>query len=122
MKRKTWARCGVAVVLAAAVAWAATDARLSEAIKRRDRKAINTLLAQHVDVNAAQPDGATPLAWAAYLDDRESADLLLAAGASVKTADEYGETPLTLAALQTVALARQRPAGDQGGSAWIRKS
>ena len=72
--------------------------RLVEAIKRRDRKAVTSLLAQHADVNAAQPDGATALAWAAYLDDRESADLLLAAGANVKTADEYGETPLTLAA------------------------
>src|SRR6185295_1927016 len=67
---------------------AAADLRLLEAIKRRDRKAVVSLLAQHADVNAAQPDGATALSWALYLDDRESADLLLAAGASVKTADE----------------------------------
>ncbi|MCX6627896.1 MAG: ankyrin repeat domain-containing protein [Candidatus Solibacter sp.] len=98
MRRRTWARCGVAAVLAAASCWAASDLRLAEAVKRRDRKAVSSLLAQHADVNASQPDGATALAWAAYLDDRESADLLLAAGANVKTADEYGETPLTLAA------------------------
>ena len=49
------------------------------------------------DVNAAQPDGATALAWAAYLGDRETAEALLKAGAKVETADEYGETPLTLA-------------------------
>src|ERR1022692_1285606 len=98
MQVRPWARYGVAAVLAAAAGWAASDLRLAEAIKRRDHKAVISLLAEHADVNAAQPDGATALAWAAYLDDRESADLLLAAGASVKTADEYGETPLTLAA------------------------
>ena len=54
--------------------------RLVEALKRRDRKAVTSLLAQHADVNAAQPDGATALSWATYLDDRESAELLLAAG------------------------------------------
>ena len=51
-----------------------------------------------MDVNAAQPDGATALSWATYLDDRESAELLIAAGAKIDVADEYGETPLTLAA------------------------
>jgi ankyrin repeat protein len=50
-----------------------------------------------VDVNAAQPDGATALAWAAYLDDTETAVKLLAAGARANSTDEYGETPLTLA-------------------------
>ncbi len=93
MRRRICARCGMAAILAAVSAWAAGDLRLAEAIKRRDHKAVTALLAQHADVNAAQP-----VAWAAYLDDRESADLLLAAGANVKTADEYGETPLTLAA------------------------
>ena len=97
MRCRTWARRG------AAACWprrrlAAGDLRLVDAIKRRDHKAVTSLMAQHADVNAAQPDGATALAWAAYLDDRESAELLLAAGAKVKTADEYGETPLTLAA------------------------
>jgi len=88
----------VAAVLAASTCLAASDLRLAEAVKRRDPKAVTSLLAQHADVNSAQPDGATALSWAAYLDDRESAELLLAAGANVKTADEYGETPLTLAA------------------------
>ncbi len=56
------------------------------------------LVAEHADVNAAQPDGATALAWAAFIDDRETAEMLLSAGAKVNTADQYGETPLTLAA------------------------
>ncbi len=70
---------------------------LLDAIKRRDHSALKALLKTKADVNAAQPDGATPLAWAIYLDDTEAAELLLAAGAKVNTADEYGETPLTLA-------------------------
>src|SRR5450432_2057179 len=98
MRAKTWMRCGAAVVLLATTCIAAGDLRVLDALKRRDHKAVQSLLAQHADVNGAQPDGATALAWAVYLDDRESADLLLAAGANVKTADEYGETPLTLAA------------------------
>src|SRR5215472_15428437 len=98
MRFTPWARYGVALVLVTAASAAAADLRLVEAIKRRDHKAVTSLLAQHADVNAAQPDGATALSWALYLDDQESADLMLAAGANVKTADEYGETPLTLAA------------------------
>src|SRR5438270_9742374 len=80
-----------------AFALCASDLRLLEAIKRRDHKAVTTLMAQKADVNAAQPDGATALAWAAYLGDRDTAESLLKAGAKVETADEYGETPLTLA-------------------------
>jgi uncharacterized protein len=80
-----------------AVAVAATDLRLLEAVKRRDHKAVTALLATKVNVNAAQPDGATALAWAAYLDDTETALKLLAAGAKANSTDEYGETPLTLA-------------------------
>ena len=98
MRFRRLTRCSVAGVLALAAGWAATDLRLTDAIRRRDRKAIASLLAQKADVNAAQPDGATALSWAAFLDDSETAALLLAAGANVKTADEYGETPLTLAA------------------------
>ena len=76
---------------------AASDLRLLDAVKRRDHKGFAALLRTKAEVNATQPDGATALAWASYLDDRESAVALLAAGAKVNTADEYGETPLTLA-------------------------
>ena len=77
---------------------ASSDLRLIEAVKHRDPKAARLLLKQGADVNAAQADGATALAWAAFVDDRETAEMLLAAGAKANTADEYGETPLTLAA------------------------
>src|SRR5277367_5227414 len=98
MRSKSWPIYAALVTLSITTCIAAGDLRLADAVKRRDSKAVTSLLAQHADVNAAQPDGATALAWAAYLDDRHSADLLLAAGADAKTADEYGETPLTLAA------------------------
>jgi ankyrin repeat protein len=88
-----------AVGLAVASCWAATatDFRLIDAVKRRDAKAANALLVQHVNVNAALPDGATALAWAAFLDLPDIAAELIKAGANVNTAGEYGETPLTLA-------------------------
>ena len=74
------------------------DVRLLEAVKRRDQKAVAALLKDKADVNAAQPDGATALAWAVHLGERRMAEALLDAGANADTADEYGETPVTLAA------------------------
>src|SRR5260370_28837837 len=76
---------------------AASDLRLIDAVKDRNSKAVSSLLSEHVNVNAPQPDGATALAWAVYLDESDTIDLLLKSGANVNTADEYGETPLTLA-------------------------
>ena len=89
--------CASAVILLLAATAAASDLRLIDAVKRRDHKALALLIGRHADVNAAQPDGATALAWATYLDETDAAESLLAAGAKVATADEYGETPLTLA-------------------------
>jgi ankyrin repeat protein len=101
MKR---AICPVAAsLLLAASSYAASnntpvkDTRLIDALKRRDVKAFNTLMAQHADVNAALPDGSTPLSWAAFLDLKEPAEKLIASGANVNAPTEYGETPLTLA-------------------------
>jgi ankyrin repeat protein len=73
------------------------DRRLVDAVRRRDERAFSALLRSKVDVNAAQPDGATALAWAVHLGERTMAEALLDAGANVNTSDEYGETPLTLA-------------------------
>jgi len=98
------ARPAASIILFTLSAAAATDLRLLEAVKRRDHKAVIALLSTKVDVNAAQPDGATALAWAAYLDDTETALKLLAAGAKANSTDEYGETPLTLACANDNAL------------------
>jgi ankyrin repeat protein len=94
--RPTILRVLLSLALAASCL-AATDLRLIEAVKDRNSKAVNTLLNEHINVNAPQPDGATALAWAVYLDEADTVDLLLKSGATVNTADEYGETPLTLA-------------------------
>ena len=68
-----------------------------DAVKNRDRAAVRSLMEQHVNVNAAQADGTTALAWAANRDDLETADLLIRAGAKVNLANDYGVTPLSLA-------------------------
>jgi len=75
------------------------DLRLIEAVKRDDAKIVRSLIAQHVDVNAAEVDGSTPLHWAAQRDNPEIVDLLLAAGASAKAATRYNVTPLSLASM-----------------------
>src|ERR1700730_7061288 len=97
MRGKALMRSAVAAVSMAALCPGATGLRHLDAVKRRDHKAVTLLARENTEVDAAQPDGATALAWAEYLDDRERAETLLAAGAKVNTVDEYGETPLTLA-------------------------
>jgi len=86
------------LLFSAAVLGATGDLRLIEAVKNGDIAAVRSLLEQHVDVNATQPDGATALAWAAERDDLETADLLIQSGANVNLANENGATPLWLAA------------------------
>lgn len=96
MRAKALVRGAAGVVLVTSCL-AATDLRLIDAVKRRDAKTVDMLLTQHIDVNAALPDGATALAWASFLDLGEVAEKLIDAGSNVNTAGEYGETPLTLA-------------------------
>ena len=78
---------------------AAAESRIADAVQRRDWSAVTKLLEQRIDVNAPQPDGATPLAWAAHWDALEIADRLLTAGANANLANELGVTPLMLAAV-----------------------
>lgn len=73
------------------------DLRLVEAVERRDTRAIESLLKERADVNAAQPDGATALHWAAHWDDRAVAERLVRAGARADAANDLGVTPLALA-------------------------
>src|SRR5437870_4854118 len=81
----------------ASLAAPGSDLRLVEAVRNKDPEAVRSLLQQHADVNAAEADGATALAWAAHWDDVDAADLLIRAGANVNAANEYGATPLSLA-------------------------
>ena len=78
---------------------AAAAATLVEAIKSEDRTAVRALLQRRADVNAPEPDGTTPLHWAAHLDDVGTAELLIGAGANPKAANRHRVTPLSLAAL-----------------------
>ncbi|MCU1339007.1 MAG: hypothetical protein JWO19_4588 [Bryobacterales bacterium] len=76
----------------------AADARLAEAAMREDKAAVQALLRQKADVNAALPDGTTALHWAVQADDLETVGSLIQAGANVKATDRYGFTPLYFAA------------------------
>jgi ankyrin repeat protein len=89
---------GVTLLVALSGAPSASgDRRLIEAVKRQDAAAARALLASRVDVNTAQPDGATALHWAAHWNDIEIATLLVRAGASVNAVNDHGITPLALA-------------------------
>jgi uncharacterized protein len=72
---------------------------VADAASRADKAAVQKLIDQHADVNAAQPDGATALHWAVFHSDKEMVDLLLRAGASPKVANREGSTPLWLACI-----------------------
>jgi ankyrin repeat protein len=84
-------------VVSGVVLAAPADLRLIEAARSGDVKAVRTLLAQHVPLNAAEPDGSTALDAAVHSDNLEIADMLIAAGADVKAATRYNITPLSLA-------------------------
>ena len=76
---------GAAVSASSPVLVARADTPLVDAVKRHDRAAVERLLTDGADVDAAQPDGATALHWAVHLDDAPVVDdgttpLMLAAG------------------------------------------
>ena len=75
-------------------ALAGEDLRLVNAVAEQQTRAVQALLAEGVDVNAALADGSTALLWAAHWNDLETADRLLVAGADVNATDDHGVTPL----------------------------
>jgi ankyrin repeat protein len=93
--------CAAAVltlVSAAGLEAAGTTVQLVDAVKQGNLIAVKALLAQHTNVNAAEPDGMTALHWAVRANDEQTVQLLLKAGANAKAASRYGVTPLGLAA------------------------
>ncbi len=78
---------------------AAENSPLLNAARNADRDAVQRLVQEKVDVNAAEPDGTTALHWASYRDDAASAELLIRAGANVNAANDLGATPLWTASL-----------------------
>ncbi|HEY2380073.1 MAG TPA: ankyrin repeat domain-containing protein [Terriglobia bacterium] len=91
--------CALVLLASAAAMIGAGRSDVADAAMRGDKAAIRTLIQQHADVNAPQPDGATAMHWAAYKSDKEMADLLIRAGANVKVANREGSTPLWLAGI-----------------------
>jgi ankyrin repeat protein len=69
---------------------------LVDAIKNSDRARIESLI-KKADVNTAEPDGMTPLHWAALKGDAKTANQLIRASANVSATNRYGISPLTLA-------------------------
>src|SRR5438874_670846 len=67
---------------------------LADRIQSGDRKAALAMIAAGADVNKAQPDGTTPLHWAAYRVDRELVLTLLKKGAKADAVNKYGASPL----------------------------
>ena len=76
----------------------AGDVPIVEAARAQDVETVRALIADGVDVNATQPDGATALHWAAYRDNLDLTAALLAAGADINATNELGATALWLAA------------------------
>ena len=73
------------------------DAALPEAARSGDDEAVARLLAEAVDVDAAEVDGTTALHWAVFREDVEIAGRLLDAGADPDIVNRNGATPLGLA-------------------------
>ena len=79
------------------VAAEAADAGLIEAIKAVDDAGVRAALARGADISATDPDGTTPLHWAAHANDATIVGLLIGAGADADAANRYGVRPLSLA-------------------------
>jgi len=119
-------RATTLVLLAAVVAAPASaqttapkrDTRLVNALKAGDSAAALALLQQRIDVNAAEPDGTTPLHWAVRLDDLTLVNRLIRAGANVKASNRYGVTPLQLACTNgsAAAIGRLLEAGESANA------
>ena len=85
----------VAVVMSFTLAVSAhAQAVLADRIQSGDRRAALELIAKGADVNQTQPDGTTPLHWAAYTFDRELVQALLRKGARANVVNRFGASPL----------------------------
>ena len=71
---------------------------LIDAVRTQNVQAVRALLAQKVDLDAAEADGFTALHWAAQRNDPQMVDVLLGAGANPRSSTRYNITPLYLAA------------------------
>ena len=77
---------------------AAPDLRLIESVRSQDRARALALIKQGVNVNTAQPDGATALHWAVHWEDGALVEALLAGTANPNAKNDLGVTPILMAA------------------------
>ncbi len=94
---KRWTIATAALCLATAGA-AQADSPLADAIQAGERANALRLIQGGADVNATQPDGATPLHWAVFNVDYELARQLLRRRADPDVTNAYGSSPLSEAA------------------------
>ena len=88
-----WGRTPVLAVASDAVP-------LVQAVRAGDATRVRALLATPAaDANAAEPDGTTPLHWAAHHGNLDLVTRLIRAGARVNTGNRYGIAPIWLAAV-----------------------
>src|SRR5215469_4914327 len=86
---------GVLSLGASASAYAAEPQTLSDLIRAGERDAaLAAITSPDIDVNAADPDGSTPLLWATYKVDHELVRALLKKGAKAKVTNNFGSSPL----------------------------
>jgi len=84
----------VAGLAGAPALYAADGLPLVDAVKNGDTDAVRALLKRGTDVNAAAPDGATALHWAAINGHRDTFELLVSRGASLTIRDQrFNGTP-----------------------------
>lgn len=81
-------------LLALSALAARAESELADLIRSEQRAAALELIDAGFDVNASQPDGTTPLHWAAYRLDRPLVERLLNAGATADVRNDFGATPL----------------------------
>ena len=91
--------CCVLVLLLSGQSFSAASSDIADAVMKKDKDAVRSLLQKKADVNTTQVDGTTALHWAVRADDLETADLLIRAGANASAANREGVTPMQLAAI-----------------------
>ena len=78
---------------------AASDSILADAIEREQWQVVNKQIDVPEQLQAAQPDGMTPLHWAVYHGNLEVTKRLLTAGVESDALTQYGVSPLSIACI-----------------------
>ena len=97
---------GLLLLPAAPAVASADDHRLVSAVRQQDMVRTRALLRERLDVNDAQADGSTALAWATHWNDLDIVNALLRAGA--------GSTRKRLRGHPALARLHQRKRTDRG--------